>query len=454
MPSKQPKLKLPPQNLEAEQSVLGALMIDKNAIIQVADILASQDFYHPQNAKIYEAIMELHEKHQPIDILSLTTKLKEKELLKELGGSTYLSKLVDSVPTSSHIGHYAQIVKEKKILRDLINASADITEKAFDNGGGDLEETLGDIEQRIFAISQRSVPQKFSRIRDDLPKAYERIEKMHRGEKTLGGLGTGFPALDSLLSGLRPSDLVIVGARPSLGKTSFALDIARHVVTKEKQPVGIFSLEMSKDQIIDRLIAAEANVPLWHLRTGNGLNEETDFQLIQQALDSLSQAPLFIDDTASPNILQMRSMARRLQSEHGLSLLIIDYLQLIQPRTNSDNMVQQITEISRNLKALARELNVPVIAVSQLSRGVEQRDRKVPRLADLRESGSIEQDADVVLFLYRADRDKMNPTPEEQNTAEIIVAKHRNGPLGSVQLKFDQEKASFKNIDKAHSVDV
>ncbi len=427
-------------------------MIDKDAIIQIADTLSSQDFYHPHNAGIYESIMELFEKRQPIDILSLTTKLKEKDLLKEIGGSTYLSKLVDSVPTSSHISHYAQIVKEKKILRDLINASADISEKAFD-GGGDLEETLGEIEQRIFSISQRSVPQKFSGIREDLPKAYERIEKMHRGEKTLGGLGTGFPALDNLLSGLRPSDMIVVGARPSLGKTSFVLDIARHIVTKEKQPVGIFSLEMSKDQVIDRLIAAEANVPLWHLRTGR-LNEETDFQLIQHALNSLSQAPLFIDDTASPNILQMRSMARRLQSEHGLSLLIVDYLQLIQPRTHSDNVVAQVTEISRNLKALARELNVPVIAVSQLSRGVEQRDRKVPRLSDLRESGSIEQDADIVMLLYRSDKEKMNPTPEEQNTVEVIVAKHRNGPLGSVQLKFDQEKASFKNIDRAHQENV
>lgn len=442
-------LKLPPQNIEAEQSVLGSLMIDKNAIIQVADVLSSQDFYHPQNGKIYETILQLFEKHQPVDILSVTSSLKERGVLKDVGGSTYLSKLIDNVPTSSHVGHYAKIVKEKKVLRDLIHASADITEKAFDMSG-DLEEKLDEIEQKIFAISQRSVPQKFSKINEELTKAYERIEKMHRGEKTLGGLGTGFPDLDNLLSGLRSSDLIVIGARPSLGKTSFVLDIARHIAVREKQPVGVFSLEMSKDQIIDRLIAAEAQVPLWHLRTGR-LNDETDFQLIQQALDSLSQAPLFIDDTASPNILQMRSMARRLQAEHGLSLLIVDYLQLVQPRTNSDNMVQQITEISRNLKGLARELNVPVIAVSQLSRAVDQRDRKVPRLSDLRESGSIEQDADIVLFLYRADKEKMNPTPEEQNTAEIIVAKHRNGPLGTVKLKFDENKASFKSIDKSHS---
>jgi replicative DNA helicase len=360
-----------------------------------------------------------------------------------------LSKLIDSVPTSSHVGHYAQIVKEKKILRDLIHASADITEKAFD-AAGDLEEKLDQIEQKIFSISQRSIPQKFTKIHEELHKAYERIEKMHRGEKTLGGLGTGFHGLDNLLSGLRNSDLIVVGARPSLGKTSFVLDIARHVAVKEGKPVGVFSLEMSKDQIIDRIIAAEAQVPLWHLRTGR-LNDETDFQLIQHSLDSLSKAPLFIDDTASPNILQMRSMARRLQAEHGLSLLVVDYLQLIQPRTTSDNVVQQITEVSRSLKALGRELNVPVIAVSQLSRAVDQRDRKVPRLSDLRESGSIEQDADIVMFLYRPDKEKMNPTPEEQNTAEIIVAKHRNGPLGTVQLKFDPEKACFRSIDKAHA---
>lgn len=439
-------LKLPPQNVEAEQSVLGSLMIDKNAIIQVADILTAADFYHPQNAKIYEVILKLFERHLPIDILSLTSTLKEDGAIKDIGGSTYLSKLIDSVPTSSHVGHYAQIVKEKKILRDLIHASADITEKAFDTAG-DLEEKLDQIEQKIFSISQRSIPQKFTKIHEELHKAYERIEKMHRGEKTLGGLGTGFHGLDNLLSGLRNSDLIVVGARPSLGKTSFVLDIARHVAVKEGKPVGIFSLEMSKDQIIDRIIAAEAQVPLWHLRTGR-LNDETDFQLIQHSLDSLSKAPLFIDDTASPNILQMRSMARRLQSEHGLSLLIVDYLQLVQPRTTSDNIVQQITEVSRNLKALGRELDVPVIAVSQLSRAVDQRDRKVPRLSDLRESGSIEQDADIVLFLYRPDKEKMNPTPEEQNTAEIIVAKHRNGPLGTVQLKFDPEKACFNSIDK------
>ncbi|MDO8466630.1 MAG: replicative DNA helicase [bacterium] len=448
MPSGKSQLKLPPQSIEAENSVLGSLMIDKSSIIQVADTLSHIDFYHPGNAKIYEAIFSLYEKHQPIDISTVSNELKEKGLLKEIGGSTYLSNLLDGVTTASNIAHYAQIVKEKKILRDMIRASAEIAEKAF-NPEGDIEEAMDSIEQKIFSISQRSVPQKFVRIHEELPKAYERMAKLHSGEKILGGLSTGFYGLDQKLSGLRNSDLIILGARPSLGKTSLALDIARHVGIHEQKPVGIFSLEMSKDQVIDRLISAESEVSLWKLRTGKQM-DDSDFQLIQEALDKLSKAPIFVDDTASPNILQMRSMARRLQAEHGLSLLIVDYLQLIQPRTHSDNMVHQITEISRNLKALGRELNVPILALSQLSRGVEQRDSKVPRLADLRESGSIEQDADIVLLLYREDKTKANPSPEEQNIAQVIIAKHRNGPTGAVELRFDQEKASFKNIDKAH----
>ncbi|TSC82250.1 MAG: replicative DNA helicase [Parcubacteria group bacterium Gr01-1014_19] len=449
MSAKKSQLKLPPQNVEAENSVLGSLMIDKTSIIQIADTLTDFDFYHPANAKIYEAIFHLYEKHQPIDISTVANELKERGTLKELGGLTYLSNLANSVTTASNIVHYAQIVKEKKIMRDMIRASAEIAEKAF-NPEGDLEEAMDSIEQKIFSISQRSVPQKFIHVKEGLPKAYERMEKLQNGEKVLGGLSTGFYGLDNKLSGLRNSDLIILGARPSLGKTSLALDIARHVGIRENKPVGIFSLEMSKDQIIDRLISAEAEVSLWKLRTGHKM-DTTDFQLIQEALDKLSKAPIFIDDTASPNILQMRSMARRLQAEHGLSLLVVDYLQLIQPRTHSDNMVHQITEISRNLKALGRELNVPILALSQLSRGVEQRDNKVPRLADLRESGSIEQDADIVMLLYREDKTKTNPSPDEQNIAQVIIAKHRNGPLGSVDLRFDQDKASFKNIDKVHN---
>ncbi|MEK7554987.1 MAG: replicative DNA helicase [Patescibacteria group bacterium] len=445
-----PNLKLPPQNLEAEESVLGALMIDKDSIVKIVDNLTAEDFYKPAHGKIYEAIIKLYESHQPIDILSITTKLKEMELLTEIGGSTYLTELVNAVPTASHINHYAKIVREKKILRDLVSAGAEITESAF-RPDEDIDHVLDAIEQRIFAISQRSTTQRFVAVKEELQAAYDRIEKLHRGEGALRGVPTGFPGLDNILSGLQKSDLVILGARPSLGKTSLALDIARHAAVKLHEAVGFFSLEMSREQVVDRLISAEASVPLWRLRTGR-LTDETDFELIQHSLDTLSRAPIFIDDTPSPNILQMRSMARRLQVDHGLSLIVIDYLQLIQPRTSSDNMVQQITEISRGLKGLARELNVPVLAVSQLSRAVDQREVKIPRLSDLRESGSIEQDADVVIFIYRKDRDKLTGvSTEEQSMAEVIVAKHRNGPLGTVKLRFDEEKASFQSIDKIHT---
>lgn len=441
-------LKLPPQNIEAEESVLGSLMIDKDAIIKVADVLLPADFYKPTHAKIYETILTLYEKHDPIDILSVTARLKEENALAEIGGSSYLTELINKVPTAAHVSHYAKIVKEKKILRDLINTSSEITEQAF-NPAEDLEKVLDEVEQKIFSISQRSVAQKFASVKDELHAAYERIEKLHRGEGALRGLGTGFQELDNILSGLQKSDLVVIGARPSLGKTSLVLDIARHIAVKSNEPVGFFSLEMSREQVVDRLIASQAEVPLWKLRTGR-LTDDTDFEMVQHALDTLSRVPFFIDDTPSPNILQMRSMARRLQAEKGLSLIVVDYLQLIQPRTTSENMVQQITEISRGLKSLARELTVPIIAVSQLSRAVDQREVKVPRLSDLRESGAIEQDADVVLFIYRKDRDKMNISPEEENLAEIIIAKHRNGPLGSIRLRFDSEKVSFKSIDKVH----
>lgn len=441
-------LKLPPQDIEAERSVLGALMLDKNAIIQVADLINADDFYSPAHGKIFEAIIELFEKNEPIDVLSVTNKLKEKNLLKEIGGSGYLTDLINGVPSAAHVSYYAKLVKHKKVFRELIGTSAEITEKAFD-AGEDAEELLDEIEQKIFSISKKSRPQNFVLVKDELKSAYERIEKLHQGEKGLRGVTTGFDDLDHYLSGFQPSDFIILGARPSLGKTSFCLDVARNAATKTQAPIGIFSIEMSKDQVIDRLIAAEAQVPLWKLRTGR-LSEEIEFEMIQEALDRLSKANIFIDDTPSPNIIQIRSMARRLQAERGLGLLIVDYLQIIQPRNYTDNMVSAMTEISRGLKSLARELQVPILAAAQLSRAVEQREVKIPRLSDLRESGSLEQEADVVLFIYRKDRDRLDAAPEEQNNVEIIIAKHRNGPLGTVNLKFDSEKASFRNIDKTH----
>jgi replicative DNA helicase len=446
---KDPVLKIPPQDLEAEQSVLGSLMLDKNAVIQVADFLSPSDFYDGRNQRIYETILELWGHAEPIDLLTVSHHLKEKKEFQGTGGIDYLTSLVESVPTSAHVAHYASIVKEKRVRRDLLGASAEITERVFEEK--DFERLIENVEQKIFNISQRSRPQKFAALKDELPAAYERIEKLHHGEKGgLRGVATYFTDLDNMLSGLQPSDLIILGARPSLGKTSLALDIARQTSVQGGKAVAVFSIEMSREQIIDRLISGQAQIPLWRLRTGR-LNDETDFAMIQQALDELSKAKIFIDDTPSPTLLQMRSMARRLQMEHGIDLVIVDYLQLIQPRTNSDNVVQQITEISRGLKALARELNVPVLALSQLSREVDKRDQKIPRLSDLRDSGSLEQDADVVLFIYRKERDRLDLTPEEQNTAEIIISKHRNGPVGSVKLMFDAERVGFKNIDTKHS---
>jgi replicative DNA helicase len=373
--------------------------------------------------------------------------LKQSGELNEVGGTSYLAELTNQVTTASHVAHYAKLVKEKKVLRDLIDASAEITETAFEPSQ-EIEVMLDSIEQKIMSISQKSLPKNFIAVKDELKAAYERIERLHEHKGTLRGVPTGFTGVDNKLSGLQKSDLVILGARPSLGKTTLALDMARYAAL-HGTTVGIFSLEMSREQVIDRLVAAESQVPLWKLRTGH-LNDDLEFQMIQKGLDNLSNAPIFIDDTPSPNILQMKAMARRLQIEHGLGLLVIDYLQLIAPRRNSDNMVAQVTEISRGLKGLARELNVPVLALSQLSRAVDQRDNKRPQLHDLRESGSIEQDADVVMFIYRekVDRDTTNIPAEDLNIAEIMIAKHRNGPLGTIKLKFDDERVSFKNIEE------
>ncbi len=451
MPKKESnQLKLPPQDVESEKSVLGALMLDKNAIINVADFLLPSDFYESKHQKIYESIINLWGKGEPVDLLTVSHELKGKKQLSDVGGIDYLTELADSVPTSAHVVHYAEIVKEQRVRRDLIAAASEISEKAF--GFQSFEDLLDIVEQKIFGISQKSRPQKFIAIKDELPAAYERIEKLHRGEKdSLRGVPTFFYDLDKFLSGFQPSDLIIVGARPSYGKTSLVLDIARQAAVMGKKSIGLFSIEMSKEQIIDRLIAGQAQIPLWRLRTGK-LADGMEFSLVQEALNELSDAKIFIDDTPSPTILQMRSMARRLQLEYGIDMIIVDYLQLIQPRTGNDNVVQQVTEISRGLKSLARELNVPVVAVSQLSRDVDKRDVKIPRLSDLRESGSLEQDADVVLFIYRKDK-AMSPMEEdiEDNIVEVIIAKHRNGPTGSVKLIFDKEKVSFKNMDTAHA---
>ena len=438
---------LPPQDQEAEKSLLGSLMLDKKAINKVADLLTFEDFYRESHQKIYGAITELFERQEPIDLLSVTTRLKEKKQLEEIGGSAYLSECINFVPTASHVLNYAKIIQKKRILRDLISASYEIGGLGHDETE-DVDITLDKAEKRIFSVAQQSLTQGFTAIKDNLEEAFERIDNLSKNKGSVRGVSTGFVDLDRILSGFQKSDFIILAARPSLGKSSLAVDFARSISTKENLPVGIFSLEMSTDQMIDRLIASEANVDLWKIRTGylSDSSENNDFTRIQHALDSLSNAPIYINDSATTNILQMRAMARRLQAENGLGLLIIDYIQLIEPRNSSDSAVRQVTEISRSLKALAKELNIPVLALSQLSRAVEQRTPQIPRLSDLRESGALEQDADVVIFIHREDR--YRPETSRKNIADIIIAKHRNGPIGKTELFFNDRVVSFRNLEK------
>ncbi|MGK2848985.1 MAG: replicative DNA helicase [Minisyncoccota bacterium] len=453
MASKTEHLRIPPHNLEAETSVLGSLMLDKDAIIKVADILKVGDFYKDDHNLIYEVMLTLYEDREPIDVLSLANKLEEKAQLERVGGSSYLASLVNSVPSATNVAHYAKVVQKKALLRRLISAASDIVELGYD-ASEDVQKLLDEAEQKIFAVSQKYIKQDFVPIKSILETAFNRIDELHKSDHTFRGVQTFFPDLDGLLAGLQKSDLIILAARPSIGKTTFALDIARQVGIHGKVPVGIFSLEMGSDQLVDRMIASQASVDLWKLRTGKlsseGLNN--DFERISDAMGVLSEAPIFIDDSGSLNIMEMRTMARRLQAEHNLGLIIVDYLQLMEGRGSrygGDNRVQEISEISRGLKQLARELNIPVIALSQLSRAVESRPDQLPKLSDLRESGSIEQDADVVMFLYREDRVK--PDTPNKNIADVIVAKHRNGPVGKIQLYFDENSTTFKSLEKIHN---
>ena len=441
--------RVPPQNIEAEMSVLGSLMLDKNAIIKIADLVRPDDFYKDAHRLIYETMLELFEEREPIDVLSLSNKLEEKKQIESVGGSSYLTELVNSVPTASNIVHYAKVVQKKSLLRKLISAAAEIVELGYEEAE-DVEKVLDEAEQKLFKVSQKYVKADFVPIKTYLEAAFNRIDELHKGDRDIRGVPTGFQDLDNILAGLQKSDLVILAARPSIGKTTLALDMARNVAVKNKIPVGIFSLEMSSDQLIDRMLAAEARVDAWRIRTGklrSGTYED-DFQKIGEAMGVLSEAPIFIDDSARANVMEMRTLARRLQAEHNLGLIIIDYLQLMEGRS-SDNRVQEVSEISRSLKGLARELNIPVLALSQLSRAVENRSPQVPKLSDLRESGSIEQDADVVMFLYREDREK--PETPNKNIVQVIVSKHRNGPLGTANLYFNDAITSFSSLEKKHA---
>jgi replicative DNA helicase len=443
--------RVPPQSIEAEQSVLGSLMLDKDAIIKIADIIYSDDFYEQKHRIIYEAILRLYDERSSIDVLTVASKLTDGSSLDKVGGMSYLTTLVNVVPSAAHIIHYAQIVRRKGTLRRLISSATDIIGLGY-HEETDLDSLLDQAEQKLFAVSQKYLKQNFVSISEVLHETFDRIDELHREKGKLRGVPTGFSDLDNKLGGLQASDLIILAARPSMGKTSLALDMVRNIAMNEKKSVAIFSLEMGKDQLVDRLLSAEADVDLWKMRTGklNDVGPDNDFERIGHALGRLSEAKIFIDDSGSVNIMELRTKARRLQAEHDLDVIVVDYLQLMQGRS-TENRVQEVSEISRSLKILAKELNVPVLALSQLSRNVEQRGSdKRPQLSDLRESGSIEQDADVVMFIYR---DEMYTGAESKkpHIAEILIKKHRNGPTGEVELFFDAEKTSFKNLSKAQT---
>lgn len=444
--------KLPPQNIDAEKSLLGAILIDREAVNKVADHLKPLDFYQRGHQLIYEAVMALFDRREPIDLLNLSNKLEEMGALEQVGGLAYLTSLVNSVPTSAHISSYAKIVQKKKMLRDMIDAAHHIIGLSG-NDDDDVENLLDEAEKKLFSVSQKSLTKNFLPISATLAEAMDRITNQDAG--ILRGLRTSYRELDETLGGLQKSDLIVLAARPSVGKTAFAINLALRVA-KQGVPVGLFSMEMSIDQVVDRLISADSGVSLWKLRTGklSHREEHDDFLRITTACDELRSLPIFIDDTPSPNILQMRAMARRLMMEQGgLGLIIVDYLQLMAARKNYESPVQQVTEISRGLKGLAKELNIPIVAISQLSRAVEQREGHKPRLSDLRDSGSIEQDADLVMFIHREDKVNMEKARENNsiNMAQLIIAKHRNGPTGEIEFRVDPESLRFIEIDKTHT---
>jgi replicative DNA helicase len=440
-------VRMPPQSLDTEKNILGAILLDKDALIKVVDIVRPEDFYDGRNSIIFETMLVLFEKRMPIDIVTLSEALESSNKLKEVGGSSYLADIVNETQSASNITYYAQICRDKAVLRRLISVAGNITELGYDEDA-EVAETLDKAEQALFTVSQKFLKNKFVPISTVLTEAFERIDKIHKDKDkgALRGVPSGYRDLDNITAGFQKSDLLILAARPSIGKTSFALNLAEHAAIEEKIPVGIFSLEMSKDQLVDRLLASQAGVDSWKLRTGN-LNDE-DFPKIGYAMGVLSEAPIFIDDSVGANVMEIRAKARRLQMEHGLGLIIIDYLQLMEGRSHGsdNNRVQEISEISRSLKGLARELEVPVIALSQLSRAVEHRDNKRPQLSDLRESGSIEQDADIVMFLYR--EDYYDPDTDKKGITEVLLKKHRNGPTGGIELFFNPSQMRFSDLEK------
>lgn len=438
--------KVPPQSLDAEMSLLGAVLINDEVLANVSDRLKVADFYDKRHATIYGAMFRLYEQHKPIDLLTLSDELTKKSELELVGGSTFLTELTNYVPTAAHAEAYADMIIQKAVRRRLIKASSDIAELGFDEETN-VQELLEKAESEIFSVSETNIKQDLVSLEYILTESFDRIEELHRDRGKLRGVKTGYRDLDNLTAGLQKSDLLILAARPAMGKSTFALNLAYNIAAREKQSVLVFSLEMSKEQLVDRMLAEAAGVDAWNIRTGN-LSDD-DFEKISTAMGEMAEAPIFIDDTPGLTVLEMRTKARREAHNQPLGLIIVDYLQLMSGSRgmgNDFNRVQEVSEISRGLKLIARELNVPVIALSQLSRSVESRSPQIPMLSDLRESGSIEQDADLVMFLYR--EDYYNPETDRQHITDLIIAKHRNGPTGRVELYFHPERLRFMSLEK------
>ncbi|CRH87137.1 putative replicative DNA helicase [Chlamydia trachomatis] len=440
--------KIPPHNIDAEKSLLGAILIDQEVLIDVVEIVKATDFYDKRHGKIFAGMIHLYQNHEGVDLITVTDELKKSGHLDEIGGSTYLAELTNHVPTAAHASSYAEIVSQNAVRRRLIKASADINSLAFDENLT-VPQLLGQSEAELFSVSDSSLKQDLTSISDILDTSFDRINDLYVNKGVLRGVKTGYRDLDNMTAGLQRSDLIILAARPAMGKTTLVTNLAYNVATIEKKTVLFFSLEMSKEQLIDRMLADAAGVDSWNIRTGN-LSEE-DFAKLAEASGEMAEAPIFIDDTPGVSVLEMRTKARRAAHDGELGLIIIDYLQLMQGSGSAQangNRVQEVSEISRGLKLLARELNVPVIALSQLSRSVESRSPQIPQLADLRESGSIEQDADIVMFIYR--EAYYNPETERENITDLILAKHRHGPTGTVELYFHPERLRFMSLDKKH----
>jgi replicative DNA helicase len=437
--------KLPPQHIEAEQSILGGILIENEAINRVTEILDAEDFYRDTHRKIFNALINLSERDEPADLITLTNELRKIDQLDSIGGASYLASLVDSVPTAANIQYYARIVKEKAILRKLIQTSTEIITQSYEDRG-DVEGFLDEAERAIFDISEKRVRPSFYPIREIVKESFATIEKLFKKKEAVTGVPSGFKELDRLTAGFQPSDLVIIAGRPSMGKTAFCLDVAEYAAIDNKIPVAIFSLEMSKEQLVIRMLCSQAHVEGTRLRTGY-LNE-SDWPKLTIAAGSLSESPIYIDDTAALSVLELRAKARRLKSDHGLGMVIVDYLQLMKGRSRVESRQQEISEISRSLKALSKELNIPVIAVSQLSRKTEERTGNRPQLSDLRESGAIEQDADLILFIYRDEVYNRSEDNPNRGKAEVIIGKQRNGPIGKIDLAFLDKFTTFKDLYK------